>query len=234
MLAVVIDSIKVPDVGCSSADCCSAVTTAFSRIRQPGPRNSVTFAAGSLAFALPLGTLFAYALAHMGRAARGWGARWLVLALETFALAPLMVSSVAFGFAALRAYRTGIMASLEITPQLAIVLAHGVLALPFIVRSLRPAFEQLDRRYVEAARSLGASRSEAFFDVELPLALAAVLVGAALGFSLSVTEMSATIMLARPGLNTLPISLYQHLAPATSPPRAMAVLMVLFHWQRPL
>ncbi|NLN28308.1 MAG: iron ABC transporter permease [Firmicutes bacterium] len=233
MLAVVIDSFQGPDGRWSLAAYQQVLFGGYDRRLTDTPgqalRNSVTFAAGSLAFALPLGTLFAYALAHMGRAARGWGARWLVLALETFALAPLMVSSVAFGFAALRAYRTGIMASLEITPQLAIVLAHGVLALPFIVRSLRPAFEQLDRRYVEAARSLGASRSEAFFDVELPLALAAVLVGAALGFSLSVTEMSATIMLARPGLNTLPISLYQHLAARNfSAASAMAVLMVLF------
>lgn len=233
LLAVVIDSFQGPDGTWSLAAYKEVIFGGYDRRLGDTPaqalRNSLTFAVGSLAVALPLGTLFAYGLAEMGRKAKRRGRRLLVQLLETLGLAPLMVSSVAFGFAALRAYRTGILAALEITPQLAILLAHAVLAIPFIVRSLRPAFEQIDRRYVEAARSLGAGRSEAFFDIELPLAVAAVLVGAALGFSLSLTEMSATIMLARPGLSTLPISLYQHLdARNFSAASAMAVLMVLF------
>lgn len=232
LLAVLIDSLQGPDGTWSLAAYKEVLLGGYDRRLGDTPaqalRNSLTFAAGSLTVALPLGTLFAYGLAQMGRTAKRRGQRLIVQLLETIGLAPLMVSSVAFGFAALRAYRTGILAAFDITPQLAIMLAHAVLAVPFIVRSLRPAFEQLDRRYVEAARSLGATRGEAFFDIELPLSIAAVLVGAALGFSLSLTEMSATIMLARPGLNTLPISLYQHLAARNfSAASAMAVLMVL-------
>lgn len=188
-------------------------------------QNSLTFAFGALSLALPLGAMLAYALANWARHART-GSNQLARLVETMSLAPLMVSSVAFGFAALRAYRTGVLAWIGITPELAIILAHAVLAIPFIVRSLRPAFEQIDTRYVEAARSLGATRGQAFRDIELPLTVAAVLVGAAMGFSLSLTEMSATIMLSRPGLVTLPISVYQQLA-ARNFPAAAAMSVVL-------
>lgn len=190
-------------------------------------QNSLAFALGALAIALPLGILLAYVLSQVGRRANHKGLGRLAQFIETISLAPLTVSSVAFGFAALRAYRTGPLAGLQLTPEFSITLVHAVLALPFILRSVRPAFEQIDPRFVEAARSLGASRAAAFRDIELPLALSAVMVGAAVGFSLSLTEMSATIMLARPGLMTLPLSVYQHLSARDFPAAAaMSVVMV--------
>ena len=117
-------------------------------------RNSLLFAAGAVAIALPLGSLLALGLSLWRKARPGRLAGWLAQALESLALAPLAVSAVAFGFAALRAYRAGPWAGLRLAPEGMIVIAHAVLAIPFVLRVLRPAFEQIDRRYVEAARSL--------------------------------------------------------------------------------
>lgn len=190
-------------------------------------RNSLSFALGAVAVALPLGTLFSFGLAEWGKRRRGKPTPLSQL-LETLGLAPLAVSSVAFGFAALRAYRIGPLEGIGISTQAAIVLAHAVLAVPFILRILRPTFEQIDTRFVEAARSLGASRRQAFLDIDLPLAVNGLLVGAALGFSISLTEMSATIMLARPGLMTLPLSVYHHLAARNFPAAAaMSIILIL-------
>lgn len=189
-------------------------------------RNSLLFASGALAVALPLGILLAYALAAWRRGGRDVARSRLPQVLETLGLAPLTVSSVAFGFAALRAFRTGPLAGLSLSPEAAITLVHAVLVLPFILRTVRPAFERLDRSWTEAARSLGATRRAALRDVELPLVLSAVLVGAGVGFALSLSEMSATIMLARPGLMTLPLSVYHHLA-ARDFPAAAAMSVVL-------
>ena len=86
----------------------------------------------------------------------------------------------------------------------AIVLAHSILAYPFVVRAVVPVLEGLDRRVVEAARSLGATRLRAFRDIELPLIRRGLLVGAVFAFAISLGEMSATIMLARPELKTMP------------------------------
>lgn len=191
-------------------------------------RNSLAFATGALVIALPLGALLSFALAQWGKRGRSVWNRWYARITETMGLAPLAVSSVAFGFAALRAYRIGPLQAVGLSPESAIIIAHAVLAIPFILRTLRPTFEQIDSRYVEAARSLGATRRRAFSDIELPLATAGLIVGAALGFTLSLTEMSATIMLARPGLMTLPLSVYHHLAARNfSAAAAMSMILIV-------
>src|SRR5690606_33210305 len=58
----------------------------------------------------------------------------------------------------------------------------------------------------------GARPLKAFLGVELPLVAGGVFVAYALAFGLSVGEMSATMMLARPGLVTMPVSVYRFLA----------------------
>ncbi|MGI6609511.1 MAG: ABC transporter permease [Limnochordia bacterium] len=181
--------------------------------------NTLRFALGSMLLAVCLGTALAVALPRTSkRAARFW---------ETLAMAPLAVSSVAFGYAMLRAYRVGALRFLQIGPSGAIVAAHAILGLPFVLRVLRPHFQSLDRSLLHAARSLGASPTKAFFRVALPLSTAALLVAAAFAFSMSVSEMSATIMLAQPGFTTMPLTIY-HLVSARefSAAAAMAVLLM--------
>ncbi len=178
--------------------------------------NSLRFALGTVLVTLPLGTALAIGLSRR----RFWGRRFL----ETLALAPLAVSSIAFGFGMLRTFRTGLFAGFS--SETAIVLAHSVLAFPFVLRVLRPLFERLDRSLREAARSLGASGWRAFFDVELPLAAGGLLVAAIFAFSLSIAEMSAAIMLAEPGLMTMPLTVY-HLLSARNFGSASAMAVVL-------
>lgn len=203
---------------------------AYRQILQPGHsallgdsplaavRNSLLFGLGTAAVTLPLGILFSLGLARR-RFAGGQ-------VLEILALAPLAVSSVAFGFAMLRAARLGPLRFLA--PEATIILAHAVLAFPFVVRSLRPLLTRFDRSLREAARSLGASPWRAFRDVELPLIAAGFLVSAVFAFAMSLSEMSATIMLARPGLSTMPLAVYQLLASRQfGTASAMAVILIV-------
>jgi len=107
------------------------------------------------------------------------------------------------------------------------VCIHSVLAFPLVVRACRPAFDSLDPRLVEAARTLGSSRFAAFLRVELPLSATALLVALALAFGLSLSEMSATMMLARPGLITMPVSVYRFLSARDfQGASAMAVVLI--------
>jgi len=102
-----------------------------------------------------------------------------------------------------------------------------VLGFPFVVRAFRPVLQGVDVRLVEAARTLGASRWRAFVDVELPMALTGLLVAFALSFGLSVSETSATLMLARPHEMTMPVSVYRFLAARDfRSASAMAVLLM--------
>ena len=90
-------------------------------------------------------------------------------------------------------------------------LAAGVMALPLMVRAMRLSIEAVDRRLVEAARSLGAGRWRAFRTITLPLSLPGILAGMVLGFARSVGEFGATITFAAniPGeTRTLPLAIY--------------------------
>src|SRR5690606_10304243 len=87
--------------------------------------------------------------------------------------------------------------------------------------------EGVDARLIEAARTLGAGRWRAFVDVELPMAVTGLLVAFALCFGLSVSETTATLMLARPEQVTMPVSVYRFLAARDFPSAsAMAVLLM--------
>src|SRR5713226_5427217 len=78
----------------------------------------------------------------------------------------------------------------------AAVLAVAVMGFPLLVRAMRLAFQGLDPRLFQAARSLGASPLNAFFTVSLPLARNGVIAGVMLAFARGMGEFGATLMFA--------------------------------------
>lgn len=73
------------------------------------------------------------------------------------------------------------------------VLASAVMAFPLMVRSIRLAFESIDPKLEQAARTLGASPLKVFFTLNLPLSLSGIIAGSVLGFARSLGEFGATI-----------------------------------------
>ncbi len=92
----------------------------------------------------------------------------------------------------------------------AAAVASAVVSFPLMVRSIRLAFHAVDPRLEFAARSLGASRLDAFFTVSLPLARRGVVAGAILAFARSLGEFGATMMVAGSidGQRTIPLEIY--------------------------
>ena len=93
-------------------------------------------------------------------------------------------------------------------------LAAAVMALPLMVRAMRLSIEAVDRRLVDAARTLGAGRWHAFRTITLPLSVPGILAGSVLGFARSIGEFGATITFASniPGeTRTLPLAIYTEL-----------------------
>jgi thiamine transport system permease protein len=180
--------------------------------------NSLSFGLGVVAIALPLGLTIAFIVARLRRPARRL--------LDALLMAPIATSSVILGLALLRAY---LQPPFKISgTALAVVVAHAAIVYPFVVRTTAPLLMSFDRSLVEAARSLGASRLKAFWDVERPWLASGMLVGGLFAFALSLGETSATLMLARPGLKTMPVAVYQFLAArqALGAASAMSVLMI--------
>jgi thiamine transport system permease protein len=179
--------------------------------------NSVSFGLGATAIAVPLGLIFAYVIARLH-----WAGRRL---FDTLLMAPLATSSIVLAFALLRAFNAPPLRL--VGTATAVIIAHAVIIFPFIVRALVPILESLDVRLTEMARSLGAGRFRALRDIELPLVATGLIAGAVLAFALSLGEMSATLMLARPGLSTMPVAVYRFLSQhSLGAPSAMSVVMI--------
>jgi sulfate transport system permease protein len=77
-----------------------------------------------------------------------------------------------------------------------VLVALIFIGLPFVVRSLQPVLQDLDKEVEEAAVSLGASRWQTFRLVILPAIMPALLTGFALAFARAVGEYGSVIFIA--------------------------------------
>jgi putative spermidine/putrescine transport system permease protein len=128
-------------------------------------------------------------------------------AVESFFLTPLLVPHILLGAALYLFYaRLGAKASLA-----TLILAHLVIATPYVIRSVTAALVGIDRRLEEAAMSLGANRVQAFRMVVLPLLRSSLLSGAIFGFIVSFSDINLSLFLSGPGATTLPVQIFSEI-----------------------
>lgn len=169
----------------------------------------------AVALILPPGLALAWLLAR-----RSWPGKSVV---ETLVALPLVMPPVATGLLLLRFLgRRGVLGGwLErawgldvIFTWRAVVAAMAVMSLPLLVRSARHAFESVDPRLEQVARTLGASWPRIFRELTLPLAMRGILGGALLALARALGEFGATIVVAGniPGrTQTLALAIYGHI-----------------------
>lgn len=80
--------------------------------------------------------------------------------------------------------------------RLGVGVAMLFISLPFVVRTLQPVLQELEKDIEEAAWSLGASQWQTFWRVVMPPLLPAILTGVALGFSRAVGEYGSIVLIA--------------------------------------
>lgn len=93
-----------------------------------------------------------------------------------------------------------------------LLIASCLYSLPFVVQPLQAAFEQVERRGIEAALTLGASTTRAFFTVVVPQARRGLLTATVLGFAHTLGEFGVVLMVGGniPGqTQVLSIALYE-------------------------
>jgi sulfate transport system permease protein len=91
-------------------------------------------------------------------------------------------------------YLTEVGIQVAFTP-LGVLIALTFVGLPFVVRSVQPVLEDLDKETEDAARSLGATRWQTFTRVILPAVLPALLTGFALAFARAVGEYGSVVFI---------------------------------------
>jgi molybdate transport system permease protein len=179
----------------------------------------------SLVFGVPL----AWVLARVGFPGRGF-----VRALCTLSMVlPPVVAGVALFYALGRRGLVGqyldrwFGITLPFTTW-GVIVAQTFVSMPFLVITVEAAFRQLDTRYEEAARTLGASRGYVFRRVTLPAIRPGLVAGAVLAWARALGEFGATITFAGnfPGrTQTMPLAIY--IANETNPDEAIVLSLVL-------
>jgi putative spermidine/putrescine transport system permease protein len=176
--------------------------------------NSVIVTGVSVLVALPIGTAAALALVrHRLAGAAFWNA---VL------LSPLVVPGVAAGLGFLiLASSLGLLAT-----RWVLIVAHVVLVLPFVVRSVSVSVANLDLTLERAAASLGARPWRVFRRVTLPLLRPGLFAALLFAVIVSVNEFVVSLFLTTRITEILPVAMFTYVVNYTDP--TMAALSTLF------
>jgi len=158
--------------------------------------------------------------------------------LEVLLQLPMVLPPTVAGFALLMAFgRAGFAGraldvlgiSLPFT-TLGVVVAQVFMAAPFYIAPARAGLGSIDRRYLEAADTLGAGEAFRFFRVMLPIALPALLSGVAMSAARALGEFGATITFAGnfPGTTqTMPLAVYMAMQSDLDTAVVLSVLLLL-------
>ncbi|HAX68402.1 MAG TPA: iron ABC transporter permease [Anaerolineae bacterium] len=159
--------------------------------------NSLGFAGITVILSLALGYPAAYALAKPTR---------LEKFLDPFLMLPLGASAVMMGLGFILSFGR-LIASPFFIP-----IAHTLIALPFVIRTLQPALASIPERLRQAASTLGASPLRVWQAVDFPILSRATLSAATFAFTVSLGEFGATLLITRPEYPTIPIAISRFLS----------------------
>ena len=177
--------------------------------------NSLVIGAGTTVLATVLGTLAALGLRGRRLPLRG-------LLRATFLL-PIVVPDVVLGVGMQLCFAPIGLAN----SYLGVIVAHTVLAVPFVVVNVSASLAGIDPRIERAAASLGAPPTTVFRRVTLPLALPGVVSGAAFAFATSLDEVVLTLFVAGPNQRTLARQMFASIRENISPAIAAAAFLFI-------
>jgi putative spermidine/putrescine transport system permease protein len=178
--------------------------------------NSFIIAVLTTCAATTIGTAAAVALARGGLRLKG--------AIGVFFMLPMMVPAIVTGVALYRSYAAwGLAGTIP-----GMVLAHTVVALPFVVINVSAVLNRMDWRLEQAARSLGANAFQAFLRVTLPIVKPGVMAGALFAFLTSFDEVVVALFMTGVNTVTLPVQMWMGIRFEINPiVAAVSVMLVL-------
>ena len=151
-------------------------------------RLTVLESLGVTALNIVMGTALAWVLVRD----RFWGKR----VVDVFIDVPFALPTIVAGLVLLSLYGPSSPLGVNVAnTRIAVFLALAFVTLPFVVRTVQPVLESLERDVEEAAASLGAGRLTTFRRVILPSLIPAIAAGAALSFARGISEYGSLVLL---------------------------------------
>lgn len=164
--------------------------------------NSLMIASVATLIAGSIGLLAALVVVH--------GRRGVSTVFDVVFLVPLGTSAVTLGF--------GFLIALDDPPLdlrsswILLPIAHALVGIPFVIRSITPLLRAIDPRQRDAASIGGAGPARVRWEVDAPVAWRGLLIGAGFAFAVSLGEFGATAFIARPDNPTVPVAIFRLLA----------------------
>jgi putative spermidine/putrescine transport system permease protein len=176
---------------------------------------STIVALATTALATVLGSMIALGLVRVSRRANRL--------VSFLVLLPMIVPTIITAAALYGPFaRLGLIATVP-----GLVLAHTILALPFVVINVSAIAQTMDWRMVDAARSLGASPLTAFRRVTLPILAPGMAAGAIFAFLTSFDEVVVALFVSGAEATTLPVQMWSGIRFEISPIVAAASCLLL-------
>ncbi|MGJ4941610.1 ABC transporter permease [Bradyrhizobium sp. HKCCYLS1011] len=168
--------------------------------------NSVIIGSGTTVLATVLGTL-------AGLGLRERRSSLLFSSVRTLFLLPMVVPAVVLGVGMQLMFARYEL----VNTYLGVIIAHTVVAVPFVLVNVSSALQGVDARLEHAAASLGASPRTVLFSVTLPIALPGIVSGALFAFATSLDEVVLTLFVAGPNQRTLARQMFATIRENISP-----------------
>jgi putative spermidine/putrescine transport system permease protein len=162
-----------------------------------------------------IGTLAALGLSRMKHSGAG--------ILRAILITPMVVPGVVLAIGVYAVYLNYQL----VGTTLGFVLAHTMLAIPFVIIAVSASLEVFDVRLETAAASLGANRFTAFRTITLPLIAPGILSGLLFAFVTSFDEIIVALFITSPYLKTLPVQIFTSIT-RDADPTVAAVGTIIF------
>lgn len=164
-------------------------------------RNSMIYAGITMLLATVLGLISVYAIQKSGKLSRF---------LEPLIMLPLGASAVTLGLGFLIVFGGTVLTQGRF--QALIPVAHTLVALPMVIRTLLPVLRGIPENLRLAAKSMGASPLRVFREVDLPVLFRAIAVSLLFAFTISLGEFGASSFLSNTAMPTIPVAIYRYLS----------------------
>lgn len=176
--------------------------------------NSLKIAAFGATIALIAGAGFAYVLNRYDFALKS--------VLNGILMSPLIIPNFTIGLGLL------ILSAAASLPRSIwlVVATHVVIVMPFVVRSVYVSLQNFERRYEQAAESLGATPFHVLRTITLPLLTPGLVSGALFAAILSFNEFTASLFVVNQSTQTLPVAMYNYVREYADP--TLAAVSVIY------
>lgn len=179
-------------------------------------KNSVILALLSSSAAGVIGTLGAVGMARVEFKSKGM--------VEYISTLPIMIPEIILGMVFMAFFA---MLGLPFG-MVTLVIGHTAFCIPYVFMMVKSRLVGIDKSLGEAAKDLGASERNVFFDITLPLITPAIVSGMLLAFAMSLDDVVISIFVTGAHTNTLPIRIYTQLKSGVTPEiNALCTIMLI-------